>query len=317
MTLLAICATPRGLRLGSPDGPAPDKAIAAAARALAPGDPIVILVHGKGYCPGVPNRDPHDLLLARRPGRANSRFVSWPRRLGFALGAGQRPRGLCLAFGWDARGMIWQAAQAALGAADALARLIQITTRAAPGRAVDLFGHSLGARVILGALPRLHAGAVDRVILLAAAEFRTGALTALASPAGQRAQFINVTSRENDLFDWLYERALFPLGAKTLGRGLKVRDNWLNIELDNPATEAGLRRLGLPLSPRRARFSHWSVYLRPGTFRLYRALLHDRQRLTLALLRPAVDRPPLPRGWGLLSDLPMPGVRTRQAKVGP
>jgi hypothetical protein len=54
---------------------------------------------------------------------------------------------------------------------------------------------------------------------------------------------------------------------------------------------------------------HWSVYLRPGTFRLYRALIHDRHHLTLERLRPAVDRPPLPRGWRLWSDLPIVGAR--------
>jgi len=308
MTLLAICATPRGLCLGSPKGPAPDAALRVAVASLPPGAPIIILVHGKGYAPGHPQRDPHTLLLAVRPGRARSRFVSWPRRLGFGL-PGDTPRGLCLAFGWDARGSIWHASEAAIGAAQSLARLIQMVTRCAPGRPVDLFGHSLGARVILHAVPLVHAGALDRVILLAAAEFRAAAEAALASAAGRTARFINVTSRENDVFDWLYEHAINPLGAKTLGRGLRVRDNWLNIELDNPATEAGLRSLGLPLAAKRARVCHWSVYLRPGTFRLYRALIHDRHHLTLERLRPAVDRPPLPRGWRLWSDLPIVGAR--------
>lgn len=319
MSLLSICARDGRLTLNTPDGPSAEAALAARLATMPPSAPIVILVHGKGYCPGDPLRDAARLVFATRPGLARSRFVSWPRRLGFALPASRAERGLCIGFGWDARGTIWATSRRAAETATLLARLIQMIGRIAPNRPVDLFGHSLGARVILGAVPLLHAGALGRVILLAAAEFRPAARAALDSPAGAGAEFLNITTRENDLFDWLFERAHHPLGAKALGRGLRTRDNWLNIELDNPRTEAGLRALGLPLAHPAARICHWSVYLRPGVFRLYRALIHDRGRLTLSALRPAVDHTPRPHGtrlWAGAWMRPVPATASAGWRAG-
>ncbi|MCC0076038.1 MAG: alpha/beta fold hydrolase [Rhodobacter sp.] len=296
MTLIPITATPTGLSLAMPGGGAPEPAIRAALTDLPATAPVVIMLHGKGYCPGRPAIDPHALIFAPRAGHGRSRFVSWPRRLGFALPGPHRPRGLCLAFGWESTGSLRRATAAADTAALMLARLVQAIRRADPGRRVDLIGHSLGARVILGAVPLLAAGTLDRVILLAGADFTDRARQALTSPAGQTAEFLNITTRENDLYDFLFERALSPLGrAGALGRGLGGAANWLDIQIDHPATEAALRALGLPLARPRARICHWSVYLRPGVFRLYRALLHDRARLNLPLLRAALATPQHPR----------------------
>ena len=301
MTLLPITATTCGLTLaGTSKGPEP--AIAAALAALPPGSPVVIMVHGKGYDPAEPGLDPHRLLFAPRPGHGGSRHVSWPRRLGFALPAPRAPRGLCLGFGWGATGSLWAATAAADRAAPMLARLIQMIRRADPDRAVDLIGHSLGARVILGSVPHLAAGALGRVILLAGADLTRHAAEALDTPAGRRAEILNITTRENDLFDALFERALAPFGgAAALGRGLPRHPNWLDIQIDHPATAAALRALGLPLAAPRARICHWSVYLRPGTFRLYRALIHDRARLPLPLLRAALPHEAQPRWTRLLT----------------
>lgn len=292
MTLIPITASPTGLSLAAPGGGAPEPAIRAALAALPPAAPVVVMVHGKGYCPGHPGCDPHALIFAPRAGHGRSRFVSWPRRLGFALPGPRRPLGLCLAFGWHSTGRLRQATAAADAAALMLARLVQAIRRADPTRRVDLIGHSLGARVILGAVPLLAAGALDRVILLAGADFTSRARQALTSPAGQTAEFLNITTRENDLYDFLFERALSPFArAGALGRGLGGWANWLDIQIDHPATETALRAFGLPLARPRARICHWSVYLRPGVFRLYRALLHDRARLSLPILRAALATP--------------------------
>ncbi|GAB4264991.1 MAG: hypothetical protein Kow0013_12680 [Pararhodobacter sp.] len=311
MTLLAITASRSALSLSDSPGLAPDAAIRASLAALPPGVPVVILVHGRGYDPSVPARDPHRLIFAPRAWHGRSRHVSWPRRLGFALPGPRQPLGLCLAFGWFSTGDVWSATGRADGAAPMLARLVQIIRRADPARRVDLIGHSLGARVILGALPLLAAGMVDRVLLLAGADFLHRAKRALDSPAGRSAEIFNITTRENDLYDFLFERAHAPFGGeRALGHGLPGAPNWLDLQLDHPATEAALRRLGLPLAAPRARICHWSVYLRPGVFRLYRRLIHDRARLTQPLLRAALDAPAQPR-WsrlrpGILGDPVLP-----------
>ena len=309
MTLLSVSATSSQLRLvglGQGVHSGPEAAIAAVLAVLPKTAPVVIMLHGKGYCPDVPGRDPHDLIFAPRAGHGRSRNVSWPRRLGFALPGPRDPLGLCIGFGWDAQGRLWQATRAADAVAPQLANLISLIRFLDPGRRVDLIGHSLGARVILGAVPLVEEGAIGRAILLAGADFTHRAAQALASPAGQRAEFLNMTTRENDLYDFLFERAFSPLGREgALGRGYAGAPNWLDIQLDHPQTALALQRLGLPLSAPRARICHWSVYLRPGVFRLYRRMIHDRERLTLETLRAAIDAAPQPR-WSRILDGWMP-----------
>lgn len=302
MPLLQITAQSDGLILREAPHPAhpsgysgpPEPALAAVLAALAPQTPVVIMVHGRGYAPGVDGIDPHALIFAPCPCRSEPRFLSWPRRLGFALPGTNRKmaaRGLCIGFGWDARGGIWRVTRHADSAALMLARLIQMIRRAAPDRQVDLIGHSLGARVILSAVPLLAPGALGRVLLLAGADLASRAAQAIESQAGHRAEFFNITSRENDLYEFLFERSLHPLrGAAAIGRGLTTgAPNWLDIQIDSTATRARLAALGFSLPPPRLRVCHWSVYLRPGIFRLYRTLLHDRRRLTMVQLRASLD----------------------------
>lgn len=305
MTLIPITATQTGLTLGLVDAQTPEPALRAALSDLPKGAPVVIMVHGKGYRPADPARDPHRLIFAPRAGHGRCRYVSWPRRLGFALPAPRQSLGLCLAFGWDSSGILWQATTAADAAALKLARLVQMLRRIDVDRRVDLIGHSLGARVILGAIPLLAARSISRIILLAGADFTARACRARDSFAGQSAEFFNITTRENDLFDFLFERALAPFGGQSaLGSGGIGGANWLDIQLDNPATDQALGRMGLPLAAPQAKICHWSVYLRPGVFRLYRALLHDRQRLNLPTLRTELATPPEPRWSHLVGAMP-------------
>ena len=261
---------------------------------LAPGAPILIMLHGRGFQPGDKRHCPHDLLFTEGHKSVGKRFLSWPRRLGLATGRAER--GLAIGFGWSSRSSVWTAAATADAAAPELARLITLIRRIDPTRPVDILAHSLGARLALGALPRLQAGTVGRMILLAGAEFRNRARAALDTPAGRAAEVINVTSRENDLFDWLFETALSPLTPRrALGAGLDDLPNAVDIQIDGAGARAALAELGFRLPEPRRRVCHWSVYLRPGVFRLYRRLLFRRDELDLARLRAALSVPAEPR----------------------
>jgi len=315
MTVLHLSLTARGLaeaerpsfrRARRTDGRAEpglagvEGLLRGALAALPPGAPVVVMVHGRGYAPGHRAHCPHALLFTAARDGGPGRILSWPRRLGLAGSAIAERRGLAVGLGWNGRGDIWTAAAAAERTAPELARLVTLMRRLDPARPVDLVGHSLGARVILGALPRLHAGAVGRVILLAGAEFAARAEAALDTPAGRLAEVVNVLSRENDLFDWGFETALAPLsGRRALGAGLGHLANAVDVQIDGRATARALARLGFRLAPPDLRVCHWSVYLRPGVFPLYRALIHQRDELTLDRLRAALGTAPEPR-WSRL-----------------
>ncbi len=271
---------------------------------LPPDAPVVLLLHGFRFSPEFPKSNPHTHILALEPRQNCWKATSWPRHLGFGRTADE---GLCIGFAWQARGSIWQAYAAAAQAGTALAALVGQIQDIDPGRRVDVVAHSLGARVLLTALPLLAAGSIGRAILMSGAEFGSRAAWALSSPAGQTAEFINITTRENDLFDFLIEACLRAphRGDRALGQGLPVpARNWLDLQVDQEATLAALAALGHRIAPPHLRVCHWSAYLRPGLFGLYRALLRDRDTLSLALLRARVPPRPEPR-WSRLLALPV------------
>jgi len=309
MSVLQITLTRDGPRVATDPGSGRvgvEGAVRAALAHLPPRAPVVVLIHGRGYRPGHVAACPHRLLFSDRAQGSGGRFMSWPRRLGIAAQGALQDRGLAIGLGWDSRGDIWTATRAADRAAADLAGLVTLLRRLAPDRPVDLVGHSLGVRVMMGALPRLHAGAVGRMILLAGAEFADRARAALTTPAGRAAEVINITSRENDLFDWLFETALAPFGGwQALGAGLGDLPNVVDIQIDGAAARDGLARLGLRLSAPRLRICHSSVYLRPGVFRLYRRLIHGRDRIPLATLRALLSGPMDPRWSRLRGPAPL------------
>ncbi|MBV0913987.1 lipase family protein [Anianabacter salinae] len=283
-----------------------DGTLAAALAALPPGAPVVVMIHGFKFSPFRHETSPHRHILSMAPRRACWKALSWPRHLGFGRGDGHE--GLAIALGWDGSGDIWQAWHRAGIAGAALARLLRMIAchRAGP---VDIMAHSLGARVALTALSASGAGAVGRVVLLSAAAFTHEAQAALDTPAGRSAEVVNVTSRENDVFDALFEGFVggFRLG-RTIGSGLRnAPRNWVDLQIDKDRTREGLAALGFRIPAPKTRVCHWSSYLRPGLFPLYRALIRDRAALPLGLLRqiaPAQD----PR-WSRLIPVRLPRLR--------
>jgi hypothetical protein len=110
----------------------------------------------------------------------------------------------------------------------------------------------------------------------------------MATASGRTAEIVNVRSRENTVFDLLFRAAIHPHRpfARALGAGLgRAERRWLDLAIDCPQTRAHLAALGFRIPPPARAICHWSAYLRPGLFPLYRALL--REGLPLAALREA------------------------------
>jgi pimeloyl-ACP methyl ester carboxylesterase len=266
---------------------------------LPPNAPIVMCIHGYKFSPVRKAVSPHQHILALNPTKSCWKAMSWPRHLGF--GRGIDNEGLCIALGWSARGSIWNAFAAAQEVGDAAAELI-----AAAERPVYLVGHSLGARVALRAIAASKSGSVRRAILLAAADFKSNALEALESPAGQTTDIINITSRENDLFDALLEALIGKAGKAdiALGAGLGgAAPNWVDVQIDDPVCLQQLRELGFRIAAPSRRICHWSAYIRPGIFAFYSDLIRAPEMLPIDVLRQKIPQQTAPR-WSRLIARP-------------
>lgn len=289
------------LRIVNASDPPPPRLWAEAA-ALPPAAPIIVMTHGYRFSPFAGETCPHRHILSLTPDPSR-RALSWPRALGFGTGGA----GLGIAFGWEARGSLGAAYRRAEAAGRDLAALVA-RLHGASGRPIAVIGHSLGARVALCALERLDPGAAGRVILLTGAEFRDRAEAAANSPGGQAAEIINITSRENDAFDFGFELALSGGMRAALARGFGQGPNRLDLQVDCDRTLAVLARHGFAVRGQPARLCHWSPYLREGLFDLYRALLRQPESLPLAALRAALPRDQTPR-WSRLLRAPRPEAR--------
>jgi pimeloyl-ACP methyl ester carboxylesterase len=242
-----------------------------AAGDVAPGAPVVVLVHGYRYDPSRPKANPHASLYAIQPDpRLPRRQMSWLGALGFR-GQPQDP-GLCIAVGWSARGRLAEAYERAAEVGAALSDLVSVVAEMLPGRPIKVMGHSLGARVALCCLDALRAPDVAQVILLAPAEFTDTAHRVLGNPAARAADILQISPVENWLFDRLLARALRRRGM-VLGQCAPYAPNWVSLSLDSDGELAQLAALGHQVAPRKARICHWSAYLRGGLMDLYAAVL--------------------------------------------
>lgn len=243
-------------------------ALTAKIAALPDGAPIVAMVHGFRFAPDAGPHCPFGHIFSLNPSATHDpTAISWPKHLGLKTG-------LAIGFGWEGRGFLPAVNHRAALAGRGLAELAAIIRQIDPNRRLDVIAHSMGARVAFSALAHAKSGDFRRLILLAAAETRRPALRAMHTPAGRAAQVINVTSRENDLFDFLYEWGAKAGLDTAIGQGLGYDlPNWLNLPFDQPAALKSLTRLGYPLPYPPKRFCHWSPYSRPGVFALYRALI--------------------------------------------
>ena len=261
--------------------------------------PVTILIHGYKYAPDQGVACPHLGLFAMKSHSPNPKVIAWPRHL--------KTDGVTLGFGWAGRGALRDVYARAFETGAALAELIKILHHLDPARKIHVLSHSMGARVALSALPRLPAKTVSSVLMLAAAEYRSQVAAAMASPAGQSAHIWHITSGENDLYDFLFERLIRAPERGDQAIGTAPLPGLNRIVLDDAETLDRLDRLGYRIAPPARRFCHWSPYLRGGVFGLYSALI--RGDLCAHRLRQALPAPQKPR-WSRIVPrfqvLPLP-----------
>ncbi|MDU8926050.1 alpha/beta hydrolase [Alisedimentitalea sp. MJ-SS2] len=260
--------------------------------------PVIVMVHGFQFRPEDPRNCPHTHIFADHDA-ACWKGLSWPR----ALGLSRDEPELGLAYGWDARGMIWKAyANAALAGAH-LARALRLIRAAAPHRKIHAITHSLGARVVFQALKHLNPGDLGRIIALNPAEFHGAARTALRSPAGRTTEVIVVTGRENAGYNLMLEKLVSPRrdGDRALGMAVPRGAGRMVLRLDRADVLRHLEGLGFPIAPQQRRVCHWSPYLRDGALEFYGALMRQSGTLPLSALHPAA--PSAQVQGGLLSRL--------------
>ncbi len=277
-------------------------------RALAiagPKAPVVVLIHGYKFSPARDRTSPYTHILSLSPERDRRKALSWPRELGLGSSASNEP--LCIALGWEARGSLWRAYRNAEATGQALAELIRRIRRIRPDQSVDVMAHSLGCRVALSALPFLPARSIGRAVLMAPAEMRSTALRNLDTAAGLTAEILNITSRENGFYDRLLEWLVAPLrfGDRAIGSGMSRRvENWIDVNIDRRETRDALAAQGFPIPASDKRICHWSVYLRPGLFAFYRAVLHRDVALSALKPQPKPISPLSRLGTRLMRPLP-------------
>ncbi|MDF9303250.1 alpha/beta hydrolase [Tritonibacter mobilis] len=269
--------------------------------------PVIVMIHGYSYKPGLPAHCPHRHILSLDPHHMPWLAPSWPRQLGFGMGRGDE--GLAVAFGWNSRGSLAAAQARAIDAGRALARLVEVLHRQAPACPIHLIGHSLGSEVVLRALKDLPVGAVQRVISLSGASYQSLATSALTTPAGRAVEFFNITSRENDTFDFLFETLTRRPNRndRAISKGISA-PNAVTLQIDCLETLEQLSRMGHPLGLPERRVCHRSTYLRPGALRLYRQLMRHPEQMPLARIQSSVPTAPEPRWSRLLRLRPQPGA---------
>ncbi|MEL6336638.1 MAG: hypothetical protein AAFQ88_08325 [Pseudomonadota bacterium] len=345
MAILRINATRQGAMIApnAAGGSAPwRQALDAALDALPDQAPVVVLVHGyrfswatrqnsgAPFCPQTRlySTDPQTPVQGVWPRAAN-----WPAGLGFTA-EGRGTQGLCIAFGWDARRPVLatilrsgrhdfvEVFDAAGAAGEALADVLTHLAARRPDLRPGFMTHSLGARVALAAMAKAPWLALDRAVLLGAAEFSETAEAVLAAQdrAGGTAQIYHVLSRANDLFDALFwtlapRRRSVEAGrpCRTLGRaGLTLRGGhrrWIDIQLDHDTTARHFQARGHGLERLGESISHWHFYTDPGAMTAWRAILRHRPGWSIMALREAgLDQMPAPRWSRLIPRLPRPLV---------
>ncbi len=299
MAILGV--TSQSGRFFCPEDPATDfrMHLAQALRHVPRHAPIVIMVHGYKYHPSHKCANPHKTLFAHND-QNPSKTISWPLGLGFQKMT--HDDGLAIGFGWEGRpsrkirpkprldsfAHVYAQANRAGGH---LARLIDCISELAPGRKVDILAHSLGARVTFSALMRVKSKNMGRIIFMGGAEYASVAERYFRHVnRSPELEFFCVRTRKNAFVDFLFETFAPRSHPKDRAIGFGYQgpsQNWMNIELDDPATLSMLAARGIGISKARSLklVDHWGFYSRAGILSFYQHLLRHRQSWRLDDLR--------------------------------
>ncbi|WP_162798567.1 alpha/beta hydrolase [Sulfitobacter sp. SK012] len=299
MPLLRVNATASGIEVHhATHSPAGIGVTAAFGRMARTKGPAVIMVHGYRHTPLEPAHCPHGRIF---------RAAHWPAELKLLGDAG-----LGVAFGWHARGPLRQVHTEAVARGAEVASLVRLLRKQSPGRPVHIIAHSLGATVALSALHHLKSSMLDRMVLLSGASHHCLAQAALATPAGRSCDVLNLTSRENDLFDFLFER-LIP-GDRAIGQGIDA-PRALTVQIDCASTLAALVGLGFNLGPTSRLICHRSAYARPGVMDLNAAALGLTGALSFGQLRAALPKQSDRRWSRLIPNSPLPLAAALKTRI--
>ncbi|WP_425039614.1 hypothetical protein [Primorskyibacter sp. S187A] len=225
--------------------------------------PVTFLIHGYKYTPGHNRRCPHKTIFAAPRANPNS----WPGRL--------RTGGVKLAIGWHARGRLQTVYARAAEIGRSVAQLSDLVAMLSPSRSQHILGHSMGARVALSAAAQAQNTRLRSLILLAAAEYRSSLDQTMIETASPHLKVLHATSRENLLFDLLFQSMIAKPcpGDRAIGLAPLPHANALSLQIDHPATRAALATLGHEIAPAEGRINHAAPYRRAGVFGLYSALI--------------------------------------------
>lgn len=315
--------------------------------------PVVVMVHGFLFDPRhAVTPDPRD------SDNAHSRVyhftngdeleeqrhhtTGWPRHLGFDAADETGRSGLAVAFGWHsqpgfASSLIARfqnfysraydyAEQTAWPLANVLYQLARHPRLA--DHPIDLFVHSLGARVVIRCLALMakRAGEADgthqtelrhllerlgRVIILGGSEYVFEAnlmyrrVQRLGLDESKGPVFYNIASRENDVLDILAENfgPVFFGNSQVIGHnGLETQEKalrWMDLQIDSKELQEWLQKNhGVEVSGDRPGnvWDHWYYYTHRGNMDFYRRIIRqpDHGQWDHATLR--TRKPPIPEG---------------------
>ena len=287
--------------------------------------PVVIMVHGYSHHPHLPHANPARDIFAADTNAAPTRSTSWPLAMGFD----QPSSGLCIPFAWpgriDRNATPWQRLnrfttiyQRASEAGHGLSRLITWVREVSPHALISVLAHSLGARTATTAVLKAPPNSVTRLILLGGAMFASEARAA--RNHSPDTCIFNVTARENDLFDWLFE-AIAPRDLHDdhgLGIGIGgPRPNWHDIQIDHPDLLRILAGSGIGFAAPRQTISHTGFYDRPGVMAFYHRLLTTGDDRWIADICHEISQlPPEPRGARLSRIITRLKARPGSADTG-
>ena len=255
---------------------------------LAPGQPVVLMVHGFLFDPKqVVSPEPKDtdnphgrvyhfVETANLAEEQKHHTTSWPMGLQFAEDDGGES-GVAIAFGWQSqpgfasslinhfKNFYARAYDKAGQAAWVLANVVDVLADMLPGHPIDLFCHSLGSRVVVRALAMMATRGLQerlprlgRIVILGGAEYVVEAqlmqqrLTSLRLPG--RPAIYNIVARENDVLDKLGEN----FGPRTFGNsqvighnglgGNRRHSHWIDLRIDGKALREWMLRRGMAIS---------------------------------------------------------------------